>query len=151
MLGLFGHFAAVRWLLLCLLLGWLVMGSKWSCGGIEATMTAQVKLFFCVVLVFLAAFAFWARQLGLPWPLVIGALLLIDGFANVIASLTDYWRLSMLGHAVGLMICGFGFPFFSKGGWVPLFGGSLLLGSLLASAILYWQVHQNETSITQSS
>jgi hypothetical protein len=113
---------------------------------VEATMTTQVRLFFFVVIAFLAAFAFWARLLGLPWPVVIGALLLIDGFANIIASLTDYWRLSMSGHAVGLMICGFGFPSFSKGGWVALFGGSLLTGGLLASAILYWQVRQNEAS-----
>jgi hypothetical protein len=85
----------------------------------------------------------------LPWPVVIGALLLIDGFANAIASLTDYWRLSMLGHAVGLMMCGVAFPFVSKGGWVPLFGGSLLAGGLLASTILYWQVRQIEASEIQ--
>ncbi|MES2920463.1 MAG: hypothetical protein V4819_02895 [Verrucomicrobiota bacterium] len=155
MLGLLGHSAAARWPILCLLLGWLITSSKllekWGFGGIEATMPPQVKIFFCVVLAFLAAFAFWTSRLGLPWPVIIGALLLIDGFANVIASLTDYWRLSMLGHAAGLMICGFGFPFFSKSGWVPLFGGSLLVGGLLASAILYWQVRQNEASDTKSS
>jgi hypothetical protein len=151
MLGLFQHLVVVRWLFLGLLLGWLVIAPKWCSGRIEATMTPQVRLFFCVVLIFLAAFVFWARRLGLPWPVVTGALLLVDGFANVIASLTDYWRLSMLGHAIGLMICGFGFPFFSQSGWLPLFGGSLMTGGLLASAILYWQVRQDEASGTQSS
>jgi hypothetical protein len=57
----------------------------------------------------------------------------------------------MLGHAVGLMICGFGFPFVTKGGWVPLFGGSLLVGGLLASGILYCQVRQNEASSARSN
>jgi hypothetical protein len=109
-------------------------------------MTTQVKLFFLVVAALLAGFVFWARQLGLAWPVVIGALFLIDAFANMIASLTDWWRLSMLGHSLGLMVCGAGFPFVGKNRWPILAGIALLAGSLLAAAILYYQVRRHEDS-----
>lgn len=132
----------LRWLVVALLMGWMLAGSR--LGGIEEKLTAQVRVFFCLVLVFLVAFAVWGRMLDLPWPVLIGALFLIDGFANAIAALTDYWRLSMLGHAAGLMLCGFGFPLVSRGGWVPLLGLSLIVGSLLATGIMYWQVRREE-------
>jgi hypothetical protein len=96
------------------------------------------------VVVFSLAFAIWAKQLGLAWPTVIGAVMLIDAFANMIGALTEWWRLSMFGHSIGLAICGFGFPFVGIDGWAVLLGTSLLVGSLLAAGILYLQVRQHE-------
>jgi hypothetical protein len=107
-------------------------------------MSAQIRLYTIVVIVFSVAFAIWARQLGLSWPTVIGAVMLIDAFANMIAALTEWWRMSMFGHSVGLAICGFGFPFVGIDGWAFLLGTSLLVGSILAAGILYLQVRQHE-------
>jgi hypothetical protein len=157
LLGVLGRVTAIRWAIVFLLACWLVVAARGlfrrsapSPGMEQKAVNTQVRLFYLVVAAFLVGFAFWGRRLGLSWSVVIGALLLIDAFANMIASLTDYWRLSMFGHSIGLMICGFAFPFVEKSKWPVLLGGSLLVGSLLAAAILYWQVRSHRTSSISS-
>lgn len=152
-LGIFPNQAAVRWGVLVAIVCWLALPARGlfrrspnpHSEGRKA-LSMQIMLYTFVVVSFSVGFALWARQLGLAWPIVIGAVFLIDAFANLIAALTEWWRLSMFGHSVGLMICGFGFPFVDKGKWAVLLGGALFTGSLLATGILYWQVRHHEIS-----
>jgi hypothetical protein len=152
-LGIFPHSVAVRWLVVFLLVCWLVVPARGyfrrSASDMQAegrkAMSAQIRLYTFVVVAFSIGFAFWARHLGLAWPVIIGALFAIDAFANMIASLTEWWRLSMFGHSLGLMACGFAFPFVDKGKWAILLGGTVLVGSMSAAAILYYQVRHHET------
>ena len=104
---------------------------------------AQVWIYTFFVVGFGVGFTFWARHIGLAWPVVIGALFLIEGLAGAIASLTEWWRLSLLGHAIGLMICGVGIPLVDKAGVGVLVGSGLLFGSLLSAGILYWQLRRH--------
>jgi hypothetical protein len=151
-LGVSPDLAAVRWTVLFTLACWCAVPfvglfrqppSGSHADGRKA-MSAQLRLYTVVVVAFSVGFAIWARQLGLAWPIVLGAVMLIDAFANMIGSLTEWWRLSMFGHSVGLMICGFGFPFVGMNEWALLLGASLLVGSLSAAGILYFQVRQHE-------
>jgi len=103
---------------------------------------AQVWIYTLLVVGFGVGFTFWARHLGLGWPVVIGSLFLIEGLAGAIASLTEWWRLSLMGHAIGLMICGVGIPFVDKTRAGVLVGAAVLFGSLLSAGILYWQLQQ---------
>jgi hypothetical protein len=153
-LGILPELAAIRWSIVFALVCWCTFplfglfrqsASHSRMSGRRA-MSAQIRLYAVVVVVFSAGFAIWARQLGLTWPTVIGAVMLIDAFANMIGSLTEWWRLSMFGHSVGLMICGFGFPFVGMDGWAVLLGASLVVGSSFAAAILYFQLRQYENS-----
>ena len=102
----------------------------------------QVWIYTCLVVGFGIGFTQWARHLGLAWPIVIGALFLIEGLAGAIASLTEWWRLSLLGHSVGLMICGAGIPFIDNARAGILVGAAVLFGSLLSAAILCWQLRR---------
>jgi hypothetical protein len=153
-LGCFPRSAAVRWVVVLSLGGWLIVPArgyfKRSPSGAPTAsrkaLAAQIRLYTLVVLAFSVGFAVWARHLGLAWPIVIGALFSIDAFANMIAALTEWWRLSMFGHAIGLMICGFAFPLVDKSHWAVLFGTALFAGSSLATAILYFQVRHHEAS-----
>jgi hypothetical protein len=153
-LGVYPHSAAVRWTVACLAVVWIIAPArrlfKRPVPGAQTdnckAMRAQIRLYTFVVVALSVGFAFWARRLGIAWPVVIGALFVIDAFANLIASLTEWWRLSMLGHSLGLMICGFSFPFVDRSMWGILVGGAVLAGSLLASGILYWQVRCHNAS-----
>lgn len=153
-LGVFPDSAVARWVVAGLIAAWFFVPARGmfkrsapdSQSENSKAMKALIRLYTVVVITFSIVFAFWARALGLSWIIVISALFVIDAFANVIASLTEWWRLSMLGHSLGLMICGFGFPFVDRSRWGLLVGGALLVGSLLASGILYLQVrHQNSS------
>jgi hypothetical protein len=152
-LGTFPNLAAVRWGVLVALVCWLAVPGRGlfrrspnSHSAGRKVLRTQIVLYTSVVVSFSVGFALWAKQLGLAWPIVIGAVFLIDAFANMIASLTEWWRLSMFGHSIGLMICGFGFPFVDKSKWAVLLGGAVLAGSSLATGILYWQVRHHEIS-----
>jgi hypothetical protein len=105
---------------------------------------AQVRFYTLIVFGFGVGFAFWARQLGLSWPVIIGALFFIEALPSLIVSLTEWWRLSTIGITLGLMACGFGFPFAKGSGLGILLGGSILMGSLVSAGILYWQVRRHE-------
>jgi len=105
-------------------------------------MDAQYRSCVIVVLIFCAGFTVWGRYLGLSWLAVLGGLFVIDSFANALAAVTEWWRLSLVGHAVGLGMCGFALPFVDQQMLGLLLGLSLLLGSATSAAILYWQVHR---------
>ena len=108
--------------------------------------SVQVKLYTLIVYGFGISFYLWARQLDLPWRVVIGALFLMEALPGVVISLTEWWRLSHLGLTVGLMVCGFGFPFVDGNRMLVLVGGAVLTGTLLSAAILYGQVRHHEAS-----
>jgi hypothetical protein len=78
----------------------------------------------------------------LPWRVVGGAIFLIEALPSVIVSLMEWWRLPVFGFSVGLMICGFGFPFVDKARAGVLVGAAVLFGSLLWAGILYAQLRQ---------
>jgi hypothetical protein len=159
MLGTFPDSAAVRWMITAALVGWVLVPLRGTVMGRDASaqsegarvIAAQIRLYALAVITFSLVFAYWARHLGLTWPAVIGAVFLIDAFANMIASLTEWWRLSMFGHSLGLMICGLCFPFVDKDNWTLVFGAAVVAGSLLASAILYLQVQAYEKTHSLAS
>ena len=103
-------------------------------------MSAQVRLYTFIVVSFGVGFTLWARQLGLSWPVLIGALFFIEALPSLIVSLTEWWRLSTVGLSCGLMICGLGFPFAHGSRIGVLLGASVFSGSILSAGILYWQV-----------
>jgi hypothetical protein len=90
-----------------------------------------------LLVAFSVGFAVWAHQLNVAWPIIIGALFTIDAFANIIAALTERWRLSMFGHSIGLIICGFAYPFVGENKLGILVGSAVLAGSVLSAGILY--------------
>jgi hypothetical protein len=110
----------------------------------QARRSAQVRLYTLMVVGFGVGFTVWARHLGLSWPVIIGALFFIEALPSLIVSLTEWWRVSMVGLSLGLMVCGFGFPFAQGSGMGVLLGSSVLSGSLLSAGILYWQVRRHE-------
>jgi len=104
----------------------------------------QVRLYAFIVVSFGLGFTVWARQLGLSWPVIIGALFFIEALPSLIVSLTEWWRLSTVGLSAGLMVCGLGFPFAQGSKVGVLLGSSVFLGSMLSAAILHWQVRRHE-------
>jgi hypothetical protein len=108
-------------------------------------MSAQIRLYALIVVSFGVGFTLWGRQLGLSWPVIIGALFFIEALPSLIVSLTEWWRLSTVGLSSGLVVCGLGFPFAHGSSMGVLLGGSVFLGSILAAAILYWQVRRHES------
>jgi sulfite exporter TauE/SafE len=105
-------------------------------------------LYTIIMVCFGVGFTYWARHLGLTWKVVIGVLFLIEALPSVIVSLTEWWRLSTVGLAIGLMICGFGFPLVAEKRTFVLVGGAVFFGGLLSAGILYFQVRKNEDSRT---
>jgi hypothetical protein len=85
-------------------------------------------------------FFLWARHLKVASPVIFGTLLLIEGLGGVIVSLTEWWRLSHIGLAAGLMAGGFLVPFVDKTSVAVPVGAAFLLGSLFSAAILYGQL-----------
>jgi hypothetical protein len=142
LLGVVSYSVAGRWIVVGLLAFWLLLSARELRKRPKRDRTTSVLYRNCllVVVAFCIGFAVWAWQLGLPWAVVIGGLFLIDAFANALASVTDWWRLSLIGHAAGLAICGFAFPFVEPRMLGVLLGVSLVAGSSLSAAILYWQV-----------
>jgi hypothetical protein len=85
-------------------------------------------------------FFLWARHLGVAASVIFATLLLIEGLGGVIVSLTEWWRLSHVGLALGLMAGGFLLPFVDKTSVAVPVGAACLLGSLLSAGILYGQL-----------
>src|SRR5207237_614276 len=137
LLGFFHNAIPFRVALVC----WLVLPflGFFTSRTSKKPASAQVWIYTLLVVGFGVGFTFWARGLELAWPVVIGALFLIEGLAGAIASLTEWWRLSLMGHSIGLMICGVGIPFVDQAKAGILVGGGVLFGSLLSAGILYWQ------------
>src|SRR4030095_3673468 len=89
-------------------------------------------------------FLLWARHLGIPSPVILGCLLVIEGLGGVIVSLTEWWRLSYIGMSLGLMAGGFCLPFVDRASAAVPVGAAFLLGSLLSAGVLYWQLRYHE-------
>jgi len=152
LLGLFPNLHPPPWAGLLLLVCWLALPARGvfrqfarkSRPDDQKHASGQVKLYTVVVVSFGVGFTLWARQLSLPWPIVIGALFLIEGLSTLIAALTEWWRLSMVGLSAGLMICGFAIPFVDNSRVLVLVGGAVSVGSLLSAGILYgqWRYHE---------
>jgi hypothetical protein len=141
--GAFSGLPAGQWLVATLLALWTILPLRELLKPRKRQPTdAQYRNCVLVVLVFCAGFAVWGRYLGLSWLAVLGGLFVIDAFANALAAVTEWWRLSLVGHAVGLGTCGFAFPFVDQNMLGVLLGASLLLGSGTSAAILYWQLRR---------
>jgi hypothetical protein len=147
-LALFPHFFPFPWGGLLVLVCWLalpVSGLIRRCVRKAPTdgpkrISAQIRLYTLIVVSFGVGFTLWARHLGLPWPVVIGALFFIEALPSLIVSVTEWWRLSTIGLSAGLMSFGFGFPFVDESRTFVLLGGAVFMGSLLSAGILYWQL-----------
>lgn len=150
-LGLFPHLIPQPWGSCLVLACWLglpfrnILSSKATTEH-RKRMGAQVRLYTLIVVGFGVGFTFWARQLGLSWGIVIGALFFIEALPSVIVSLTEWWRLSTVGLSCVLLVCGIGFPFAHGRSMGVLLGASVFCGSILAAGILYWQVRRHESS-----
>lgn len=72
---------------------------------------AQVGVYVVVMVAAGVGFFLWARHLGVPSPIILGSLLIIEGLGGVIVSLTEWWRVSHIGVSLGLMVGGFALPF----------------------------------------
>jgi len=107
--------------------------------------STQVGLFTLIMVSVGFGFFLWARHLGVASPVIFGSLLLIEGLAGVIVSLTEWWRLSHIGLSSGLLAGGFLLPFADKSSVGVPVGGAFLLGSLLSAGILYWQVRRRDS------
>jgi hypothetical protein len=165
MLGLFPGLRPPPRAALPLALCWLALPAwgllrfltRKSRAGIEARKprthgtSTQVGLFTLIMVTVGIGFFFWARHLGIASPIIFGLLLLIEGLAGVIISLTEWWRLSHIGLSSGLMAGGFLLPFAGNVSVGIPVGGAVLLGSLLSAAILYGQVRHHEASCTERS
>jgi hypothetical protein len=151
LLGLSHNAVPLRFTLACWLilpfLGFLRRRTR-QVRSSKKPVSMQVRIYTLVVVGFGIGFTFWARQLGLAWPVVVGSLFLIEGLAGVIASLTEWWRLSLLGHSLGLMICGAGIPFVDHASAGLIVGAGVLAGSVSSAGILYWQVRRHEATPT---
>jgi hypothetical protein len=153
-LSLFPNLVPPPWGSALVLVCWLVLpvrglmnqSARKSRTDAQKRMSNQVSLYTLIVVGFGIGFTLWARHLGLPWPVVIGVLFMMEALPSAIVSLTEWWRLSTVGFSTGLMICGFGFPLVNENRMFVLVGGSVFLGSLLSAGILYWQVRNNESS-----
>ena len=108
---------------------------------IQARMARQTRVYALIVISFGVCFTLWCMRLGLPWPVVLGALCLIEALPSLIVSLTEWWRVSTVGLSIGLMICGFGFPLVENANrGFALVGLAVFAGGLMSAAILAWQV-----------
>lgn len=148
-LGVFPHLIPPPWGGCLVLVCWLALPVRGLFSRKPATkkqVSAQVRLYTFIVVGFGIGFTFWARQLGLSWPVIIGALFFIEALPGLIVSLTEWWRLSTIGITSGLMACGFGFPFAHGSGLGILLGASIFMGSLVSAGILYWQVRRHDNT-----
>ena len=160
LLGLFPHLRPSPRLALPLAICWLALPAwglfRFLTGKSRANHEArekrangtrtQVSLFTFIMLGVGFGFFFWAKQLGVASAVIVGSLLVIEGLAGVIVSMTEWWRVSHIGTSSGLMAGGFLLPFVGKlSVGVPV-GGAFFLGSLLSAGILYWQVRNYEAT-----
>ena len=153
-LSLFPSLVPPPWGSVLVLACWLVLpvrglmkrSARKSRTEAQKSMSYQVALYTLIVVAFGIGFTLWARHLGLPWPVVIGVLFMMEALPSAIASLTEWWRLSTVGFSTGLTICGFCFPLVNENRMFVLVGGSVCFGSLLSAGILYWQVRREEVS-----
>jgi hypothetical protein len=153
-LSLFPNLVAPPWGSVLVLVCWLVLpvrgfinqSVRKSLTEAQKRQKSEAALYAIIMVCFGIGFTFWARHLGLTWKVVIGVLFLIEALPSMVVSLTEWWRLSMVGLAIGLMICGFGFPLVAERGTFVLVGGAIFFGGLLSAGILYWQVRMSEAS-----
>ena len=108
--------------------------------------SVQVGLFTLIMVGVGLAFFLWASGLGVASPVIFGSLLLMEGLGGMIVSLTEWWRLSHIGLALGLAAGGLLLPFVDKTSMAIPVGAAFLLGSLVSAAILYGQVRYHEAS-----
>jgi hypothetical protein len=103
----------------------------------------QVVLFAVLIVGLGIGYFAWARHFGVAAPVILGSLLLIEGLAAAIVSLTEWWRLSHLGIAAGLIAGGFCLPFFDSGSIAIPVGAAFLFGSSASAVILSWQLRMD--------
>jgi hypothetical protein len=152
-LSVFPHLIPYPWGGLLVLCCWLVLpvqgivkrSSHPPAAAGERRRTTEVTLYTLLVVGFGAGFTVWARTLGLSWPVVLGALFFIESLPSLLVSLTEWWRLSNIGFAVGLMTCGAFLPFVHGSGIGVLLGGSVFMGSIVSASILTWQLGRRES------
>ena len=116
-------------------------------GGTQGTST-QVRFFAAIMLSVGVGYFLWARHLNVPSSVILATLLIIEGVGGAVVSLTEWWRFSHVGIALGLIVGGFMLPFADASyGAVPV-GGAFLVGSLASAATLHWQLrlHASEGS-----
>jgi hypothetical protein len=143
--GIIGKLILLAWLALPAW-AYIALFSKRRKARLNQGSTVQARIYTIVVIAFGLGFVAWARQLGLAWEVIIGALFLIESLPGVVISLTEWWRLSHLGICFGLMVCGFGFPFADQIGVRVLAGGAIVAGSFISAAILFWQVRLHRSA-----
>jgi hypothetical protein len=148
-LGFFPHLIPPPWGSCLVLACWLALPvrslfARKPTTNAQKRMTTQVRLYTLIVVSFGVGFIIWAKYLGLSWPVIIGALFFIEAMPSLIVSLTEWWRLSVMGITFGLMACGLGFPFAHGSKMGILLGASVSLGSIFSAGILYWQVRKHE-------
>jgi hypothetical protein len=90
----------------------------------------------------------WARHLNLPSSVSLATLLIIEGVGGAIVSLTEWWRFSHLGIALGLIVGGFLLPFADASSVAVPVGGAFLVGSLASAAILHWQLRRHASVVS---
>jgi hypothetical protein len=113
--------------------------------------STQAGLYMLVMVGVGVGYFLWARRLCVASSVIFGTLLLIEGLGGVIVSMTEWWRLSHIGLAFGLMAGGFFLPLDGKLSMAVPVGGAFLMGSLLSAGILYWQVRNHEATLALSS
>ena len=104
----------------------------------------QVRVFAVMMLGIGVGFYLWARHLGVPAPVILGSLLIIEGLGGMIVSITEWWRLSHAGVSCGLVTGGFLLPFADSLSVGAPVGGAFLSGSLLSAGILYLQLRHHD-------
>jgi hypothetical protein len=147
-LSIFPNLVPAPWGSVLVLICWLVLpvrgfvnkSAPKSPTEVQKRVSSGGALYMIIMVCFGVGFTFWARHLGLTWKVVIAVLFLIEALPSAIVSLTEWWRLSTVGLAIGLMICGFGFPLVAEKRTFVLLGGAVFFGSLLSGGILYWQL-----------
>lgn len=104
----------------------------------------QVGLYTLVMIGVGVGFYLWAKHLGVASSVILGSLLLIEGLGGIIISLTEWWRLSHIGLASGLIAGGFLLPLADKISIAVSVGGAFVLGCLISAVILHWQLSRRK-------
>ena len=81
----------------------------------------------------------WCVRLGIPLYYLQGICIFFMGLAFILPAVMDRSRISMLGLAIPLILCGLAIPLL-KVSAVALFGCALAMGCLFMAAIQSWQL-----------